>query len=382
MRFSATIHKICFLISVGVFFSGCSMKLIGNHPDSSNNTLFFDTEDGWRLAVNHYISKTPLKNRTPLVLCHGLGYNNLFWDLDAKVDFARYMSDYGYDVWVVSLRGAGASTKPGISILRNLTEVQLRELRNASFSPAKFNWNVDSHIKYDIPAILEFITQQAKVDKVTWIGHSLGGMIIYGYLGLYPSDKIQNVVTIASPILIPQPPNAILKAFLATKLLFKSLLLINIRTGSTAVAPFHRFLSTPDQALFYNKRNVDNHIIDKVLKFVVEDMPVGVVDQIMNMIANGDFLSYDGSVNYSERISNIDVPILLCCGKADNIAPPESVRYVYHNIASEDKTFALFGLADTYKIDYGHNDLILGKNAKREVYPLILKWLGKRTILK
>jgi hypothetical protein len=35
----------------------------------------------------------------------------------------------------------------------------------------------------------------------------------------------------------------------------------------------------------------------------------------------------------------------------------------------------MFGTANGHKNDYGHNDLILGKFAKKEVYPEILRWV-------
>jgi len=47
----------------------------------------------------------------PVILCHGLTYNALFWDLIPECSFAEYLSSQGFDVWAVSLRGSGLSQK-------------------------------------------------------------------------------------------------------------------------------------------------------------------------------------------------------------------------------------------------------------------------------
>ena len=366
---------------------GCGfmgIELIKDYPGKSDETHFCKTQDGWRLALSHYCKGkacSPNIKKVPIILCHGLGYNQHFWDLDDSVNFARTLAEKDYDVWLLSLRGSGQSTKPGISILKNLTDMRKGELKSASFAPSKLNWDIDDYIKYDIPAALNYVTSYTKKPRVIWIGHSLGGMIMYGYLGLKPDPKIQAIVTLGSPLIIPQPPNNILQAFAKNNLLFKTLLIVNTRSGATSIAPFYEYLITPDKVLFYNQRNMDSETIGKVLEFVVEDLPIGVVNQVMDMVRTGIFRSIDGTINYTELASQITVPALLCCGKADNLAPPESVRFAYHTISSEDKIFKMFGTANGHKNDYGHNDLILGKFAKKEVYPEILRWLKKHCSL-
>lgn len=361
---------------------GCrSLNAVRELPRQGTETFFVDTEDGWRLALNHYRSK-PLRNapeRTPVILCHGLGYNGHFWNIDESVNFAQYLVDNGYDVWVLSLRGSGFSTKPGISLLKNIMDAEPQELRSASFAPSKQSWTIDHYIRYDIPAAIECVRTHTGKQKITWIGHSLGGMIMLGYLGLYAPSTVQSVVTLGSPIIIPQPPDDMIKGFFDHKILFKTCMLVNTRSGATTMVPFHRFFITPDSVLLYNLDNVEPHIVGKVLEYVVEDLPIGVIDQLFQMVQFTEFISFDKSINYTLLCERITVPALLCCGKADNIAPPESVRFAYNKIQSADKTFKLFGRANNQKNDYGHNDLLLGSHAREEVYPVILDWLNRHT---
>jgi pimeloyl-ACP methyl ester carboxylesterase len=364
--------------------TGCtSLQPAGLKRIENPDIHYVETADGWKLALERfsYSINGRNKDRLPVILCHGLGYNSKFWTIADKIDFARYLANQGFDVWLVSLRGSGASTKPGVTILKNLVRTRDREYRSASFLPSRINWKVDDYILYDIPAALNYVVAETGKPKVLWVGHSLGGMIMMGYLSRFGDDKVQAVATIGSPLIIPQPPNRILQAFVQNKTLFKAFLIVNTRTGATSIAPFHRFVITPDEVLLWNKHNVEPNIVSTVLTHVVEDIPAGVLDQVLSMVRSGQFMSYDKSFNYTEEIRKISIPLLLSCGKADNLAPPESVRYVYETVGSEDKTFMMFGTANGHREDYGHNDLILGKYAYKEVYPDITKWLKAHSYL-
>ena len=132
-------------------------------------SYYAQTADGWNLHLQRYEPKTldPMNNN-PVILCHGLSYNNHFWDLTDKVSLARYLAGRGYDVWAVSLRGAGLSDQPLSGIIRKigtgaidpefLTTAHERKLGNAFFS----QYSVDDHISYDVPAVIEQVKQPAE----------------------------------------------------------------------------------------------------------------------------------------------------------------------------------------------------------------------------
>ena len=70
------------------------------------------TADGWTLVAHHYKpTPAPRVGAMPVILCHGLTYNALFWDLVPEYSFAEYLAAQGFDVWAVSLRGGGLSQK-------------------------------------------------------------------------------------------------------------------------------------------------------------------------------------------------------------------------------------------------------------------------------
>ena len=44
-------------------------------------------------------------------------------------------------------------------------------------------WTVDDLMKYDVPAILDYVECDSGRRRVNWIGHSLGGMLIFPLSG-------------------------------------------------------------------------------------------------------------------------------------------------------------------------------------------------------
>jgi len=59
----------------------------------------------------------------------------------------------------------------------------------------------------------------------------------------------------------------------------------------------------------------------------------------------------------------------------DNLAPADAVKPLFNRWGTAQKRLLLFGAAYGQEIDYGHDDLVIGKNAKAEVYPAIRQWL-------
>ncbi|MFC1849735.1 alpha/beta hydrolase [candidate division CSSED10-310 bacterium] len=137
---------------ITVFFSStvCAYTLVEENPV---------TADGIMLSIKHY--ENP--GAQPVILQHGVVQNSNCWDLPvAGHSFAIYLADLGYDVWVPSYRGHG---QDGF--------VSEGEPGN--------DWTIDKFVVYDIPAIVDYVIDYTG-KKPLWVGHSMGGMTVYGYL--------------------------------------------------------------------------------------------------------------------------------------------------------------------------------------------------------
>lgn len=334
------------------------------------------TKDGWSLALHHYSPQGEAKEKPPVILCHGLNQNYLNWDLNSNWSFARYLADRGYDVWSVSLRGSGKSTKPGWSHFLELNQLRPELFNARQYDYLKFNWNMDDYILKDVPALIQFVKESTGKPQITWIGHSMGGMALYGYLGLRDDPSVKNAVLIGVPGKFEHPPSELFKLVVDQEPLLRMSLLINTKNISAFSAPFEGQFEGPVQILSYNKENMTKGVLARFNAHVIENTSPGVISQVMLMVQKGDFYSADGKINYSENLHNLKANLLCVAGKLDNLATPGSVLSIYREAQSVDKTYRLFGVANGYSADYGHNDLLLGKKAPEEVYPYILAWLN------
>jgi len=369
--------KLLFLV---LFFlsTGCAAnRLIYPAHPTPQEVHFIETQDEWSLAVYHYPAVPPAKDKPPVILCHGLNQNYLTWDLTPQCSLARTLAQNGYDVWSLSLRGAGKSTKPGWVQFLELSQPQLSVLQAPQYDYRKFDWNFDDIINEDVPAVIQFVQEKTKKKELTWIGHSLGGMVLYAYLGKGNTPAIKNAIFISTPAKVPHPPSALVSLIETQPKLMHLNMLLNTKNVSVFTAPFSPQWNHPLQHLWYNPENMTNEIQTRFHAQVVENTTPGVVAQLQLMVRQSEFYSADGKLNYTSTIPKLKAHLLCVAGKADNLASPAAVLPLYLAAQSPDKTYRLFGIANGYQVDYGHNDLLLGKHAPNEVYPYILNWLNQ-----
>ncbi len=349
-------------------------RLIGPRP-AYVKTYLAETADHWRLGLHRYAPEKLDPTRMPVVLCHGLGYNGRFWDLDKKTNFAEFLRNAGWDTWVLDLRGGGSSSLPIWYLFRGL---DLDLVKNLQVDLTKFGWTVDDYILHDVPTAVDFVCKETGAPAAAWIGHSMGGMIAMAHLERAQEPRLGCFVAVASPMIMPRPLTQFEKQ--AEDFQF-AILAINNRWYATIRTLSLGALNTPVDDFFYNKANLDAVTTALLYLRVAEDVPAPVLDQFLKMTQTGHFLSADGQFDYSANLSRLQLPVLFIAGKVDAAADSESVRYAYDRVSSRDKTFRMFGLAWKDAVDYGHDDLILGVHAAREVYPVIGRWLETRARL-
>jgi pimeloyl-ACP methyl ester carboxylesterase len=347
--------------------SGCALNIFFISPSGPDEKVRARTQDGWELALYHYQSPRPNPERAPVILCHGMALNNYFWNLTHQNHFPRYLAERGYDVWTVDLRGYGQSRLR--ERYQGFTGFDLE-----THDPTR--WTVDDYIRYDVPAIVETVCEQTGTKAVTWVGHSMGGMVMYGYLTTAEdTSTVENFVAVGSPVFISQPPNDILRDMNEYHGVVNILLVINVRGPARTFAPAAWMFNTPLAILYYNAGNMKAGTIVRMYANAFEDIPPAVSDQMLLMVRSGEFQSADGSLNYAKRLDRVRCPVLLLCAKDDNLASEWAVLEAYRLVGSEDKSYRLFGLANGHVANYGHCDMINGRRAREEVFEYVAKWL-------
>ncbi|XP_060666321.1 lipase 1-like [Drosophila nasuta] len=116
-----------------------------------------ETKDGYLLGIH----RIPKPGAQPVLMVHGLGDSSATWVLSGPRSALGYLlSDRGYDIWLMNIRGNRYSRKHRKYIPLN------REFWDFSFHENGF---------YDIPAVIDYILQRSEEHtQVHYIGHSQG----------------------------------------------------------------------------------------------------------------------------------------------------------------------------------------------------------------
>ena len=377
-------RSIAIILGLGsVLLAGCAGLGKGRLAGPKQYTTV--TADGWALSLLRYQPASEPGPRLPVILCHGLSYNATFWDLAEEVSLAKYLQRAGYDVWVPSLRGAGWSTKPPLSRLRQLfLRGDLRTVggvfTSAGRGALKLNWNVDDHVRGDVPAILKFVTEKTGRKKVFWVGHSMGGIILVAHLaGRKDEDRLAGFVALGVPVFVIPPLSEPLKLMAESRGAFElSNVLVSTNLPALLGAIGGGKLASPIDVLFYNPANVSEKVVRRLSIAGTEDISPGQLAQLVDMVSAGSFRSADGKIDHTAALGRMTVPALFCVGTVDNLATVAAVKKLYRRWGAKEKAFRLFGVVNAQRGDYGHDDLVIGRRARKEVYPVIRRWLDGR----
>lgn len=129
---------------------------------------------GYMLNV-HRIPRSKNGVDTPentVILQHGLFASSADWILNGPEKALAYvLADAGYDVWMPNIRG-------------NKYSKEHAELKSDSKSFWNFSWH--DVALYDLPNVIDYIAEQKRGAKITYIGHSMGTTILFAMLSLRP----------------------------------------------------------------------------------------------------------------------------------------------------------------------------------------------------
>jgi cholesterol oxidase len=97
-------------------------------------------------------------------------------------------------------------------------------------------------------------------------------------------------------------------------------------------------------------------------------------EQISLMTRKGHIVAADGSEAYLPHLDRLKVPIAFIHGGKNACFLPESTQVTYDLLCNANGS----GLYSRHVIpDYGHIDCIYGKDAAKDVYPLMLQHLDQ-----
>lgn len=371
-------------------YMGLKTPLPGEDQDVAGGLTIerheFTTADGVTLRLKRYANP----EGTPVLFCHGFQGNGFEFDLPREgKNVAVYLARRGYDVWISSFRGCG------------------REPYNCDC----LDWqhSIDDLAIYDAPALVDGIIRVTG-KRLFWVGHSMGGMVLYMYLqgvrfagdGLVTSapelvaehnDGILGGVTIASPPAMWWPRGDPYQVFTDSSAgrgligLFvlwsrvRSLFAPRMRVGSgidQALGRWPRLIKavsrSPIGMMLYNRRNTDSETSTSLVRWAGDDVSARMNVQLMDGVRNTHFRQYfpfdfrGDPYDYTLNIHLITAPMLFVTGDKDFANYAGIRKYGYDRVSSEEKEFVMFP-------GYGHTDLVMGRNVEDDVYPVIVRWM-------
>lgn len=356
---------------------------LGYDSDFETTVETIHTEDEVPLKLKRYVNR----GGQPILLAPGYLANGFVFDLPhIDHNLAVFFANNGYDVWVSSFRGCGKEPyRCGIN---------------------DWNHSIDHLAALDAPALIGGVTRATGKPPI-WIGHSMGGMVLYMYLqgatiketngsfrvscdpGLaaHRNKSILGGITIGSPPalyyggkawlgqlqnlpLFKTYTRGLIRCFHWLNNLFPMLPTDGISVFAARFPRTGRILARhgPVAAFIYNAENIYADVGYSVLKWVADNVSTRMTIQIMALSQDPDFKDYHGEHNYTENMQMITAPFFFISGSKD-FAGPENIRvHGYEQVSSVLKQFKLYP-------GYGHTDLVMGKRVAQEVYPAILSWI-------
>ncbi len=313
------------------------------------------TDTKFELSAKRFRLNKNVRHPRPVILIHGLLVDSRFLDF-GRASLAEYLAEAGFDVWNLSLRGTGRSLNP--------------------LGWGQKPWTLDDIVKDDLPAVIEYVKKTTGSAEVFVVGYELGGALAFAHAGKARDHGVAGIVGIAAPMSFDSREQDWLDILLKLdrQPVLRNALLHWNSSGLNRLL----FLIPGFEDSLYNPENVTPRVRDALLETLLIPVNPGVLEQLVTTVDKDEFVSADGASSYRDTLSRIRIPVLLIGGAADPIAPPEALKKVYSELASKDRDLMIFWSDPDEDIRYGHLDLILGKNARDDVFPLIRRWLESR----
>jgi pimeloyl-ACP methyl ester carboxylesterase len=134
------------------------------------------------------------------------------------------------------------------------------------------------------------------------------------------------------------------------------------------LAPFSGYWHPAVIGLAVHMRNVERPVYRRVLANAIENLQPGVLEQFATFIREDSFRSMDGAVDYRALLPGCTQPALFVSAEKDGLAPPPVVEAAFRRWGGPKRYWAAGR-------DYGHLDLIVGRNAPEVVFPMVRDFL-------
>ncbi|TDP73868.1 alpha/beta fold hydrolase [Bradymonas sediminis] len=317
------------------------------------------TEDGLILALRRvrpfgYVDAVAGVARPAVMLLHGLAANHRGFHFRGR-SLAEWLTRRGFDVWLPELRGHGDSQFHGVG------------------------WRYSDYLRYDLPAIIATIQQHASSEKIHWIGHSMGGMLLMSYGILNPSAPIGQAIALGSALEFEDPRRG-MSQLLKIRPAFDRLGIIPFRSIMRGFAPAVGRAVRVGAPFQVWPTNIEGQAHRELYANCFEDIPASLLVSLSGLLEPGGIKLDDGYC-LLENGANFPFPLRILGGSRDAQVSAASVVSTARRLGPAAHSIILGpdspGEGRTRE-HYGHWGFMVGKNAEIETWPLIAQWLENK----
>lgn len=260
-----------------------------------------------------FLSRIGDRGCPPLILAHGT-----FTTQRSCAPLASHLAARGWQCWLFDWRGHGHSDQP----------------------PAAFDF--ETLASQDVPAVLREVEESSGPLRPFWLGHSAGAVI-------------------ASMWLARQPPAC-------TRL--AGLLMLAAQAASRQRRWPLQLKIRLISWLLPLRRQIASHW----MPLATEAESSRLLRQWCRWNLQGRMTGRDG-FDYLAALGRQTLPVLALAGGSDDfISPPDGCQRLLDSFGS-NKRYVLCSQDQGFVEDYSHERLLLSKNAKNEIWPLLENWL-------
>lgn len=373
----------------GKYFSGALLGVFGGiaAPDSAFNpdapprkkrplrvgapeVHSFTTQDGVTLRLTRYRGGA----KGPVMLSHGLGVNSLIFSIDTiETNLLEYLFGHGYDVWLLDFRAS-------IDLPSSQTQ-----------------FSGDEVALYDYPAAVAKVREITGAESIQAVVHCHGSSTFF----MAMLAGLQGVRSIVASQIATHTVGAFmtkLKTGLHVPELLEKLGVKSLNAYVDAHADWKDRLFNAALKLYpveFEERSTSP--VDHRITFMYgplyehDQLNTATFDALHEMfgVANirsfehialnarvGHVVAFDGEETYMPHLDRLAIPITFIHGEENATFLPKSTELTFNALREANDPDGKKRLYNRYVIpNYGHIDCIFGKNASRDVYPLILKHL-------
>ena len=312
------------------------------------------TDDQWQI---HLHRRKPANGAgEPVFFMHSLASNHLNFEVPHGFSLVDYLSKAGYDCWTLDSRACrdAAPRRPGLQYAATLDDVLTR----------------------DIPTALQYIREITGQPRVHWVGHSMGGMLLYAYDARTGGEGLASAVTLGSP-----------PGFKGYRYMSHGPLLFLNRHAHTLLsavfrgfAPYYDIWRPTSRLIPINWDNVHPKLRAREL-FHAAELPLPAIGAQMDQWAAGaPWVMCDGAVDVDGHLPKLKTPLLAIFGGIDPFVSLARADEFFGAIENPDKRMIMLSRANGNSANYSHIELPFAIESETEVFGPILEWLQQHPV--